>query len=86
MRTVARRRSGSCCDADARARLDIASRATESVETRRPLARRRGYANVKFGVAGGSLELHGVPLEQARAIRGAILDSIASVDFSRLPV
>ena len=68
-------------------RLDIASRVKlQSVEIAQgPLARRRGYADVKFGVAGGSLELHGVPLEDARAMRGAVLDSIASVDFSRLP-
>ena len=68
-------------------RLDIASRVKlQSVEIAQgPLARRRGYADVRFGVAGGSLEIHGVPLEEARAIRGAVLDSIASVDFSRLP-
>ena len=68
-------------------RFDIASRVKlQSVEIAQgPLARRRGYADVKFGVAGGSLELHGIPLEDARAMRVAVLDSIASVDFSRLP-
>ena len=68
-------------------RLDIASRVKlQSVEIAQgPLARRRGYANVRFGVAGGTLEIHGVPLEDARAIRRAVLDSIAEVDFSQLP-
>jgi putative membrane protein len=68
-------------------RLDIASRTKlQSVEIAQgPLARRRGYAAVKFGVAGGALELGGIPLEDARAIRRAVLDSIASVDFSCLP-
>ena len=52
-------------------RLDIASRVKlQSVEIAQgPLGRRRGYADVKFGVAGGTLELHGVPLDEARAIR-----------------
>ena len=68
-------------------RLDIASRIKlQSVEIAQgPLARRRGYADLKFGVAGGSLEMHGIPLEDARALRRAVLDSIASVDFSALP-
>jgi putative membrane protein len=67
--------------------LAIASRVKlQSVEIAQgPLARRRGYADVKFGVAGGKLEMHGVPLETARTIRAAVLDSIAAVDFSRLP-
>lgn len=68
-------------------RLDIASRVKlQSVEIARgPLARRRGYADVKFGVAGGTLEIAGIPIDDAREIRQAVLDSIASVDFSRLP-
>ena len=68
-------------------RLDSASRIKlQSVEIAQgPLARRRGYADLKFGVAGGSLEMHGIPLEDARALRRAVLDSIASVDFSALP-
>jgi putative membrane protein len=67
-------------------RLDIASRVKlQSVEIRQgPLARRRGYAHLTFGVAGGSLAMRGIPLEDARAIRRAVLDSIAGVDFSRL--
>jgi putative membrane protein len=67
--------------------LAIASRVKlQSVEIAQgPLARRRGYADVRFGVAGGKLEMHGVPLESAKAIRAAVLDSVADVDFSRLP-
>lgn len=68
-------------------RLDIGSRVKlQSVEIAQgPLARRRGYADLKFGVAGGSLEMKGLPLDDARAIRRAVLDSIAAVDFSALP-
>ena len=68
-------------------RLDLASRVKlQSVEIAQgPLARRRGYADLRFGVAGGTLAMHGVPLAEARAIRAAVLDSIAAVDFSRLP-
>jgi len=68
-------------------RLDIASRVKlQSVEVAQgPIARRRGYADLVFGLAGGSLAMHGIPLEDALAIRAAVLDSIAGVDFSRLP-
>ena len=68
-------------------RLDVASRVKlQSVEIAQgPIARRRGYAGVRFGVAGGTLEMHGIPLADARAIRAAVLGSIASVDFSELP-
>lgn len=68
-------------------RLDIASRVKlQSVEIAQgPIARRRGYADLKFGVAGGTLEIGGVPLEDARLIRDGVLHSIARVDFSRLP-
>ncbi|HLV06645.1 MAG TPA: PH domain-containing protein [Croceibacterium sp.] len=67
-------------------KLDIASRIKlQSVEiVRGPLARRRGYADVKLGVAGGTLELVGVPVEEAQQIRVAVLNSITSLDFSRL--
>ena len=49
-----------------------------------PLARRGGYATLHLGLAGGSLALHAVPLNEARQIRSAVLASIAGVDFSRL--
>jgi len=68
-------------------RLEIASRVKlQSVEiVQGPIARRRGYAALNFGVAGGTLAMHGIPLDSARAIRRAVLGSIAEVDFSRLP-
>src|SRR5690606_31683289 len=67
-------------------KLEIASRIKlQSVEiVRGPLARRRGYADVKLGVAGGTLELVGIPVEEAQQIRVAVLNSITSLDFSRL--
>jgi len=67
-------------------KLDIASRVKlQSIEiSQGPLARRRGYANLTFGVAGGTFAIAGVPLGEARAIRRAVLDSITGVDFSRL--
>lgn len=68
-------------------RLDIAAPIKlQSVEIAQgPLARRGGYASLRFGVAGGTLALRGIPLAEARAIRDAVLASIAPVDFSRLP-
>ncbi|HSG53877.1 MAG TPA: PH domain-containing protein, partial [Paracoccaceae bacterium] len=50
-----------------------------------PLARWRGYASLRFGLAGGALAFDGLPLDEAWAMRSAVLDSIASVDFSALP-
>ncbi|MXO60601.1 PH domain-containing protein [Altererythrobacter salegens] len=68
-------------------RLDIASQVKiQSVEiVQGPIARHRGYAGIKFGLAGGTLEMHGVPLEEACGIRQAVIDSAAAVDFSALP-
>jgi putative membrane protein len=68
-------------------RLDIASRVKlQSVEiSQGPIARRRGYAELRFGVAGGTLEIGGIPLEDARLIRDGVIHSIARIDFSRLP-
>lgn len=50
-----------------------------------PLARRRGYAALKFGLAGGSLAIDRLDLAEARRLRDAVLESVCSVDFSRLP-
>ena len=50
-----------------------------------PLGRRRGYATLHFGIAGGSLSMSGLPLDRARTIARAVLDSAAAVDFSDLP-
>jgi putative membrane protein len=68
-------------------KLDIASRIKlQSIEIAQgPIARRRGYADLRFGVAGGTLEMGGVPLADARLIRDGVLHSISRIDFSRLP-
>lgn len=68
-------------------RTQIASRVKlHSVEIAQgPLARRRGYATLHLGLAGGTFAISGLPLERARELRGAILHSIAAQDFSRLP-
>jgi len=50
-----------------------------------PLARLRGYADLRFGLAGGQLSMRGVPLAEAQAIRAQVLESIVAVDFARLP-
>jgi putative membrane protein len=68
-------------------RLDLAGRVkVQSVElSQGPLARRRGYATLHFGIAGGSLAMAGLPLERAWRLARAVLDSAAAVDFSELP-
>jgi len=68
-------------------RLMIASRVKlHSAEIAQgPIARWRGYANLNFGLAGGRLAFAGLPLEEAQALRAAVLDSIAAVDFANLP-
>lgn len=68
-------------------RLKIAAQMKlHSVEiVRGPLAQRRGYADLRFGLAGGRLSFRGMPIHQARAMRAAVLTSIAAVDFSELP-
>ena len=67
--------------------LAIAARAKlHSVEiVQGPLARRRGYADLVLGLAGGRLRVRGLPLGAARDVRQAVLDSITAVDFSQLP-
>ena len=57
----------------------------QSVEIARgPLGRLRGYVALKFGLAGGRLEIAGLMAGTAEALRQAVLDEIARVDFSRL--
>lgn len=60
-------------------KLTIAPRVKlQSVEiTQSPLGRWRGYATLKLGLAGGKLDLHGLPFAEAQAIRGEVLDSIS---------
>ncbi|MGB3739284.1 MAG: PH domain-containing protein [Pontixanthobacter sp.] len=67
-------------------RRDIASRVKlQSVEIARgPLAQRRGYATLKLGLAGGTLDFEGLPAERARELRAAILTSISATDYSAL--
>lgn len=62
-------------------RLDLALLAKlQSVEiVRGPIAQRRGYAHVKFGLAGGTLMISGISLSRARAIRAAVLRDIGLV-------
>lgn len=68
-------------------RLLVASRVKlHSVEIAQgPLGRWRGYASLRFGLAGGALALHGLAPDEARAMRAAVLESIAAVDFAQLP-
>ncbi len=68
-------------------RLQIAARVKlHSVEIAQgPIARLRGYANLNFGLAGGTLAFRGLELADARRLRAAVLDSIASVDFAQIP-
>ena len=65
----------------------IASRVKlHSVEiTQHPLARWRGYCTLRFGLAGGRLAFEGLTLDDAYELRAAALDSIAAVDFAKLP-
>ncbi|MEL1251727.1 PH domain-containing protein [Aurantiacibacter gilvus] len=68
-------------------RLQVASRVKlHSVEIAQgPLARLRGYCDLRFGMAGGSFSFDGLALDDARKLRAAVLDSIAEVDFAKLP-
>ncbi len=67
-------------------RIDIAPRVKlQSVDFRQgPLARWHGYGTLHLGVAGGKLEIPGVPEARAKELRRAVLDSIATTDFSEL--
>jgi putative membrane protein len=49
-----------------------------------PLARLRGYADVRFGLAGGNLRLRGLSVAEAERVRAAVLDSMAANDFSQI--
>lgn len=51
---------------------------------RGPIERLFGLATLDFGIPGGTLQFPAVPLAEARAIREAVLDVVAPVDFSRL--
>lgn len=67
-------------------KLAISSRVKlQSVEIARgPIARRRGYATLHLGLAGGKLALPGLPIARAEELRRAVLQSIGRRDFSEL--
>jgi putative membrane protein len=57
----------------------------QSIEiTQGPLARRCGLASLKFGIAGGTLEMIALPLPMAREIRSAAMEKVAEVDYSAI--
>jgi len=49
-----------------------------------PISRRRGYATLQLGLAGGEFEISGVPIERAREVRREVMTTIAATDFSQL--
>jgi putative membrane protein len=69
-----------------RQRLTIAPQVkVQTVEIAQgPMARRQGLASLNFGIAGGSLEMVALPLETARAIRDAVMERMAAVDYSAI--
>ena len=57
----------------------------QSVEIKQgPIGRWLGYADLHLGLAGGKFAMEGLPVERARTLRRAILDSIGKTDFSEL--
>ncbi len=61
------------------------ARLLQSVEIAQSLlGRLRGYAALRFGLAGGNLAIEGLARSTAQIIRENVLDEIARVDFSRL--
>ncbi len=67
--------------------LTIAPRVgLQSVEIKHgPLSRWRGYCELHFGLAGGTLSINGIAFDEAEKLRSEVLESIVSVDFSDLP-
>ncbi|WP_369026537.1 PH domain-containing protein [Qipengyuania sp. RANM35] len=67
-------------------KLTIGSRTKlQSVEiVQGPIARRRGYAKLSLGLAGGHFAIEAVDVDHAREWRRVILASIATTDFSEL--
>jgi len=49
-----------------------------------PLARRQGLASLKFGIAGGTMEMIALPLATAVAIREVVMAKVADVDYSAI--
>ncbi len=48
------------------------------------ISRRLGLATLKFGIAGGTLDMIAVPLTAAHAIRDAVMKKIAALDYSEI--
>jgi len=49
-----------------------------------PLSRRQGLASLRFGIAGGTMEMIALPLATAVAIRDAVMEKVAAVDYSAI--
>lgn len=49
-----------------------------------PISRRLGLAALKFGIAGGTMEMVALPLPTAHAIRDAVMAKVAAVDYSAI--
>ncbi len=49
-----------------------------------PISRRQGLASLNFGIAGGTLEMIALPLATAHAIRDAVMERVAAVDYSAI--
>jgi putative membrane protein len=49
-----------------------------------PISRRLGLAALKFGIAGGTLEMIALPLPTAHAIRDAVMAKVSAVDYSAI--
>jgi putative membrane protein len=49
-----------------------------------PISRRQGLASLNFGIAGGTLKMIALPLGTAHAIRDAVMERVAAVDYSEI--
>jgi putative membrane protein len=67
-------------------RIDVGSRVKlQSAEiVQGPLGRRGGYATLHLGLAGGTLALPALTIDEAQRIRSAALDSMVATDFSKI--
>lgn len=69
-----------------RQKLTIAPQVkVQSVEVAQgPVARALGLASLRFGIAGGTMEMVALPLPTAHAIRDAVMAKVAAVDYSAI--
>lgn len=49
-----------------------------------PITRRLGLASLKFGIAGGTLEMIAVPLTAAHHIRDTVMEKVVRLDYSAI--